>query len=202
MPQPESPESDRGQPVINIVGEKVALGPIRRDLVPLYMKWINDFDVTRTLAIGLRPMTWEAEEAWYHNASQNPPGDIGFTIYERATLRPIGNTGLNNIDYRNRTAEFGIMIGEKDCWGKGYGAETASLMLDYGFTGLSLHNIMLRVYEYNERGIRAYQRAGFKIVGRRRQAHWFGGHAYDIIMMDCLATEFKSQVLYRLLPDS
>lgn len=74
-------------------------------------------------------------------------------------------------------------------------------MLDYSFTGLSLHNIMLYVFEYNERGIRAYQRAGFKIVGRRQQAHWFGGRAYDIIMMDCLATDFKSQVLYRLLPD-
>lgn len=73
-------------------------------------------------------------------------------------------------------------------------------MLDYGFTGLSPHNIMLHVFEYNERGIRAYQR-WIKIVGRRRQAHWFGGRAYDIIMMDYLATDFKSQVLYRLLPD-
>ena len=67
-------------------------------------------------------------------------------------------------------AKFGILIGEKDCWGKGYGTETALLMLDYGFTGLGLHNIMLRTDSFNERGVGAYLRAGFREIGRRREA--------------------------------
>ena len=191
--------SEQNQPIINIVGEKVALGPHRRDLLPLYQKWINDFEVTRTLAVGLRPMTWEAEEAWYNSPRDR---DVSFTIYERATLRPIGNTGLHNVDHKHRTAEFGIMIGEKDCWDKGYGTEVARLMLDYGFTGLGLHNIFLRAYGYNERAIRAYSRAGFRLIGRRREARRFGGRPYDEVFMDCLATEFESPVLHRLLPES
>ena len=195
----EASELPREQPIINIAGDKVSLGPHRRELLPLYLKWINDFEVTRTLAIGLRPMTWEAEEAWYERASTSER-DVGFTVYERATMRPIGNTGLHGIDHVHHTAEFGIMIGEKDCWGKGYGTETAALMLDYGFTALGLHNIMLRVFSFNDDGIRAYTRAGFRVIGRRREAHRLGGRAYDVIYMDCLATEFHSLVLHRLLP--
>ena len=192
-------EAPSEQPILNLVGEKVALGPQRRELLPLYQNWINDFEVSRTLLIGLRPMTMEAEEAWYAGVGQNPQ-EVVFTIYERASLRPIGNTGLHQVDHRHRTAEFGIMIGEKDCWGKGYGTEATGLMLDYAFTALGLHNVMLRVYSYNERGIRAYTKAGFRIIGRRREAQRFGGRAYDVVYMDCLATDFQSPVLGRLVP--
>ena len=192
---------DSGDPIVNIVGEKVALGPRRRDLLPLYLKWMNDFEVTRSLGAPTRPLTWEAEEAWYQRNSTDQSGEsVGFTVYERTGMRPIGTTSLNRIDPANRTAEFGIVIGEKDCWGKGYGTEATRLMLDYGFTVLGLHHIMLRVYAFNVRAIRAYARAGFQIAGRLREAYRFGGRAHDVVLMDCLATEFQSPVLYRLLP--
>lgn len=197
----ESTQQPQAQPLINIVGDKVALGPRRRDLLPLYLQWINDFEVTRTLALGIQPVTWEAEEVWHERTSKGERDVVAFTVYERRTMRPIGNTDLRNIDHLHRTAEFGIMLGEKDCWGKGYGTETAALMLDYGFTGLGLHNIMLRVFTFNQRGVRAYTRAGFRVIGHRREAHRFGAHAYDVIYMDCLSTEFHSPVLRRLLPD-
>src|SRR5713226_7569928 len=190
-----APQSE--QSIINMSGEKVALGPVRRDLLPLYQRWINDFEVTRTLGARLRPMTSEAEEAWYEQSSKGD--DVHFTIYERAAMRPIGNTGLHDIDHFHRTAEFGILIGEKDCWGKGYGTEVTRLMLDYGFNGLGLHNIMLTAYSFNERGLRAYTRAGFREIGRRREAFRLGGQAYDVVYMDCLASEFESPVLRRVL---
>lgn len=195
----ETSQHDPAAPIVNIAGDRVALGPLRRDLLPLYQRWINDFEVARTLLLGLRPATREAEEAWYDRAATSER-DVALTVYERAMMRPIGNTGLHQIDHVHRIAEFGIVIGEKDCWGKGYGTETATLMLDYAFTGLGLHNVMLRAYSFNERGIRAYTRAGFREIGRRRPAHRLGGRAYDIVLMDCLATEFQSPVLHRLLP--
>lgn len=183
-------------PIINIRGERVALGPIRRDLLPLYQRWINDWEVTRTLGLQVRPMTWEAEEAWYNAAAG---AVVTFQVYERETMRPIGTSSLHDIDHQHATATFGILIGEKDCWGKGYGTETARLLLDYGFNALGLHNIMLQVYSNNERGIRAYTRAGYKEIGRRRQALRRAGQALDIILMDCLASEFESPVVRRLL---
>ena len=184
-------------PILTLVGDKVALGPLRRDLLLLYQRWINDFEVTRTLARPMLPMTLEAEEAWYTTASTSEH-EVTFTVYERATLRPIGNSGLMNIDLRRRTAEFGIMIGEKDCWGRGYGTETTRLVLDYGFYALGLHNIMLRVYAHNRRAARAYERAGFRLIGRRRESWRIGDLVQDEIYMDCLATEFESPILRRL----
>jgi RimJ/RimL family protein N-acetyltransferase len=194
-----SVEASANLPVLSILGDKVALGPQHRGLLPLYVRWLNDFEVTRTMALGGRPITLEFEESWYNRVSTSER-DATFVIYERATLRPIGSTGLHQIDHSDRTAEFGIMIGEKEAWGKGYGTETTRLMLEYGFVALGLHNIMLRAYSYNDRGLRAYQRAGFREFGRRRQAQRLGDQAYDVIYMECLATEFQGTVLTKLLP--
>lgn len=180
--------------LINIEGERVALGPMRRDLLPLYQRWINDFSALRTLgALPPRPTTLEQETAWFDAVTAS--GDVGFMIYERATWNPIGNTTLRQIDHRNRTAVFGIMIGEREARGRGFGTETARLMLDYAFTALGLHSVMLTCAEYNEAGRRAYEKAGFREFGRRRQCRWLNGRLWDDIYMDCLATEFTSPVL-------
>lgn len=186
------------EPVINIRGQRVWLGPPRREHVPLYLRWFNDFEVTRTLALSLVVMAPEQEEAWYESLPDRPY-DALFMIYEASTGRPIGSAGLHGIDHFQGTAEFGIAIGEKDCWGKGYGTEVTRLMLEYGFVGLGLHNIMLRAYQFNERGIRAYRRAGFRECGRWRQANRLGDRFYDVVLMDCLATEFEPRVLAPLV---
>lgn len=188
-------------PVVNIVGDLVALGPLRRDLLPFYQRWINNFATARTL--GARPpgpMTMEAEEAWFEGAAAG--GDAAFTIYERSTWRPIGNADLRAIDHRNGTAEFGILIGEPDARGKGFGTEATRLMLDYAFTAIGLRNVMLTVAAYNEAGQRAYRTAGFKEMGRRRACRWMGGRWWDDVYMDCVADEFESPVLGRVfVPD-
>src|SRR4051812_4667901 len=138
---------DQDSPILSITGEKVALGPRRRDLLPLYLKWINDFEILRTLGAPLRPMTMEAEERWYEESSRE--ADANFTIFERSTLRPIGHTGFHELNLAHRQATFGILIGEKDCWNQGYGTDATRLMLDYGFNAMGLHNIMLTVFSNN-----------------------------------------------------
>jgi RimJ/RimL family protein N-acetyltransferase len=182
------------EPLINIEGEHVALGPLRRELLPLYQRWINDFAALRTLgALPPRPTTLEQEADWLD--AEQERGSIRFTIYERTTWNPIGNTALHAIDHRNRTAVFGILIGEREARGRGFGTETARLMLDYAFTAIGLHSVMLTCAEFNEAGRRAYEKAGFREFGRRRQCRWLNGRLWDDIYMDCLATEFTSSVL-------
>ena len=197
----ELSELSAGPPIVNIVGEKVVLGPCRRDLMPLYDRWFNDFEVGMPYFVQLRPHTREAREAWYEQLAKDDPSVVNFQIYERTTMRPIGRTFLNQIDLFERTADFGLFIGEKDCWGKGYGTETATLVLDYGFTLLRLHNIMLRVDSFNERAIRAYKRAGFREFGRRHEACPRGDRSYDIVHMECLSTDFNYSRLRALLPE-
>jgi hypothetical protein len=67
------------EPILNIAGEKVALGPLRRDLIPLYLKWDNDFAVLAPRGMPLRPKTWEAEETWYEGAGKRE-GEVLFTV--------------------------------------------------------------------------------------------------------------------------
>ncbi len=178
-------------PIVNIVGEAVALGPLRRDLVPVYARWMNDLAVVKNSGTPPLPMTIEREEGWYERAAKSDD-TYSFTIYERAGWLPLGTTSLMGVDWRNRTAEFGILIGEATGRGKGYGTETARLLLDYAFTALGLHSVFLRVHEYNLAGRRAYEKAGYREFGRRRQAQQMGGRLWDTIYMDCLASEFTS----------
>jgi len=195
---------EQSKPNINICGEKVALGPIRRDMLPLYERWMNDFEVTRGIG-RVGPFTVEQEQDWYEYASK-AKDSVTFNIYElgpeesETYLRPIGTAGLMSIDHRHGEAEFGIMLGEKSAWGKGYGTEVARLMLDYGFNVLGLHNIWLRVLSFNEYAVRAYERAGFRMAGRLREQHKLGNRRYDDIYMDCLATEFEGNVIKKYLP--
>lgn len=194
------PEDDR--PIVNIAGERVALGPIRRDLLPLYQRWINDFGTLRTLAIPPRPMTMEEETAWFERAVTLDGSSVIFTIYETASWRPIGNAEWHEIDYRNRTAGYAVFIGDAADRGKGYGTETTRLMLDYAFTALGLHSVMLTCYAFNAAGQRAYEKAGFRVFGRRHECHLMGGQLWDEIYMECLASEFTSPVLARIFaPD-
>jgi RimJ/RimL family protein N-acetyltransferase len=191
---PASPDS----PIVNLAGDLVALGPQRRGLADLVQRWLNDFAVLTPLGVPLGPLTYEAELRQFE-ATDAAAGAIWFTVYERAALRPLGIAGLRDIDHAHGTAEFVVFLGEKDCWGKGYGTETTRLLLDYGFTALGLSNIMLKVYAFNTRGIRAYRRAGFREIGRRRAAYRLAGVPHDVIYIDCLAAEFQSTVLRALL---
>lgn len=191
MSPPEGPPTS--QPIINILGTQIALGPNRRDLLPTYLRWINDFATLRTLGgVPPRPTTFEQEVAWYEH---QPSSEVRFTIYEREEWQPIGTTALTEIDYRNRTTTFGILIGEPDARGKGYGTEATALMIDYAFTALRLHNVVLTVAEFNHAGRRAYEKVGFKECGRRRDCRWMSGKLWGTIYMACLASEFTSPVL-------
>ena len=189
-----------GTPIYTLRGERVALGPSSRDQIDLWLRWYNDLEVTRTLG-NSRVVTREMEERFYEETlSEKQQGrTVGFAIYELETGRPIGTCSLREIDHLNGTATFGIAIGEKDCWNRGYGTEATRLTLDYAFHALGLHNVLLQVYANNLRGARAYEKAGFRVIGRRRGARRLGQRRMDVILMDAVADDFASPVLERLL---
>ena len=141
------------RPPITIEGNLIALGPLRRDLIPTYQRWHNNVATLRTFVLPL-PTTLEQEETLYAELTADSDKAL-FTVYERASWQAVGTTYLTDIDHRHRRAEFGVLIGEAIWRGKGYGTETASLMLDYAFTALGLHRMMLTVYAFNLAGRRA-----------------------------------------------
>ncbi|MEZ4569039.1 MAG: GNAT family N-acetyltransferase [Thermomicrobiales bacterium] len=174
--------------VINISGEKVGLGPMGRDQIPLYHRWLNDFDTLRTQGEPARmPDTLDGVERWYENYVLARQDVAWFTVYDLETGTPVGWTELKDIDTRHGTAEFAIMIGEPEARGKGFGSEVTRLIVEYGFNVLGLHNIHLYYLSFNMPARRAYEKAGFREYGRRSGAHRSGLERFDVVYMECLA---------------
>ena len=198
MPDPgevQQPLTDT--PLVNVTGERITLGPISNDLVPAITRWMNDFSGMMTLGPrGPRPVMEESERRWVESLAAS--NDHLFVIRELATGRPIGTTDLSGIDYRNRSAMFGINIGEADARGRGYGTEATRLVLDYAFTVVGLHSVRLGVAAFNHAGQRAYEKAGFRECGRWRECWWFAGKLWGEILMDCVSSEFTSPVLGKI----
>lgn len=191
MVEREHDVRDRDAPLHNVVGEKVALGPLHRGLLPLLWRWENDFTTVALNGDDPAPRSLEAITAAFEPLIKGERADwIGFAIYELSGSRPIGHANVRDFANRHRTAEFGITIGEPECRGKGYGTEATRLVLDFAFAVLGVHNVWLDTKSNNVAAIAAYRRAGFKEIGRRREAHRFGAKTYDVVLMDCLATEF------------
>jgi RimJ/RimL family protein N-acetyltransferase len=179
------------RPILNLIGEHVALGPLHEGMIPLMTVWDNDFSTSAISGDDLKPYAPSAVSVAVESLmSGGRDGWYGFAIYERATFRPIGHVNLRDVTTVHGTAEIGVLIGERDCRGKGYGTEVVRLILDFAFNGLNLHNVWLDTLSLNPSAVAAYQRAGFREIGRRREAYRIGGQLYDVILMDCLAREF------------
>jgi RimJ/RimL family protein N-acetyltransferase len=169
-----------------MTGEKCYLSPINTNDAEKFTEWLNDLEVTVNLSLYSAEINAESERSFLNNLSK----EHNYSIIDRETDELIGNCGFMDIDHLNQTAEIGIFIGNKNYWGKGYGTEALTLLIDYGFNALNLHNILLRVYDYNERAIKAYTKAGFKLIGARREALHRNLQKHNIIYMDILSNEY------------
>jgi diamine N-acetyltransferase len=181
-----------------IYGERIRFRAVEREDLPAFQKYVNDPEVTAGLGIYL-PLSMLDEEDWFAGVRKHPPDERNLVIEARRpegdageeTWKMIGGAGFFNLDGRNRCAEFGIMIGDKAYWDRGYGSEAVRLLCKHGFNTLNLNRIYLRVLETNLRAIRAYEKAGFIHEGRQRQAWYKDGHYYDFLVMSLLKEEYK-----------
>ena len=176
-----------------IYGKRIRLRGVERTDIPKSFEWINDPEVNEGLAVYL-PMSLRDEEQWFERISQREQEEkpMVIEIREGAGWKLVGNCRVFNIEWTPRSAELGIMIGEKSIWNQGYGTETMQLLLQHGFETLNLNRIYLRVYSTNPRAIRAYEKAGFVMEGTLRQAVYKHGKYADVHIMSVLSSEWKS----------
>ncbi|MBU0512850.1 MAG: GNAT family N-acetyltransferase [Chloroflexi bacterium] len=174
-----------------ILGERIRLRALDKDDLPRFVQWLNDPEVRHGLAMYL-PFSQTEEEQWFENMLKSPQEQHPLMIEIQAgeDWVPVGNVGLFGIDWRIRSAEVGIAIGEKKYWNQGYGTDALKLFLQHGFSTLNLNRIMLRVYETNPRAIRSYEKAGFVHEGRQRQAHFHNGEYVDVLLLSVLRSEW------------
>jgi RimJ/RimL family protein N-acetyltransferase len=172
-------------------GERAALGSLEREYLARLSRWFNDPDVRRGLAHrGI--VNEDAETAWYERmtaaAGEPRPTEVPFSIHDAADGELVGVCGLENIDHNFSRADFGIFLGQRR--GTGIGTDATGLALEWAFTIIGLHNVMLESYEYNEQAIRSYERAGFQVIGTRRDAVRALGRRWDSVLMDATAEGF------------
>ena len=174
-----------------IYGERIRFRHAEREDLPTFVRWINDPEVRAGIAMYL-PMSLASEETWFENMLKRPPDEqpLGIEIQDGDEWKIIGNCSFFNIETIDRSAEVGIMIGEKTEWNKGYGTEAMQLLLKHGFETLNLNRICLRVYSTNSRAIRAYEKSGYVVEGLQREAHYLDGKYVDAIMMSVLRSEW------------
>ena len=172
-----------------IQGERVRLRALEPSDLPDYHRWLNDPEVVRHLLI-YAPLSMPDEEAWYE-AMRADDSQMVFAI-ETETGQHIGNLGLMHINWKDRTAELGIVIGEKSQWGKGYGQGAIRTMLAFVFGEMNLNRIYLRVYADHALAINAYRKCGFVEEGRLRQDVYSEGTYHDMLVMGILKQEFPA----------
>ncbi len=176
------------RPIIR--GEQVYLRPAERSDVPTFVRWFNDADVLRNLAMRA-PMSEAAETGWFDRMLEaQGKTAYHFVICLLTDDRPIGTIGLEGVNLQDGVAEFGIAIGEKAESGKGHGTDALRAICDFGFGELRLERIGLMVYAGNDRAQRSYEKAGFTLEAAMRRAHFARGQHHDVHVMSLLRDEW------------
>lgn len=168
-------------------GRRVTLRALEREDLPRCHRWFNDEEVTKYL-LRNDPLSMVEEEGWFEEMVADKSRLV--LAIEDEKGNHIGNIGLREIDFRNGKATIGITIGEKDCWGKGYGPEAVRLLLKYVFEELRLYRVESAAFAENQRSIRLHEKCGFVREGVRRGVYFRNGRHSDLVLFGILADEF------------
>jgi len=169
--------------------QRVCLRPITEADLPDYLRWLSDPEVTEFTAME-GPITLEGEREWFARVSDPESGIRNWAI--EVDGRHIGNCALHLDKRSGPTAGFGIVIGDKAAWNKGYGTAALREVLRIGFEEVGLHRIHLQAFAENARGIRCYEKCGFRREGLQRQAWFKRGRWIDVVTMAILREEWEA----------
>lgn len=186
---PEGPRPEDAP--LFLEGEDVHL----RSLIPAdaegpYPTWFNDAEVCEANGHHYHPYTRKDALEYIEHARTTDEALI-LAIVRDDDQRHIGNVSLQDIDPIARTAEFAIVIGDKDSWGHGFSKEAARLICEHGFTELNLHRIHCGTFASNTAMQRLAEHLGMEQEGRRREAAWNGGEYVDVVEYGVLREEFE-----------
>ena len=179
-----------------IFGERIMLREYKLEDLQYIRKWVNDPEVVDNLSdIFLVPHSLaETEEFLNSVLKRGRKNTYCFVIAEKGTEAYIGQIDLMNIDWKNRAAEIGIVIGRVKKRGKGIGTEAIQLLQEFVFNRLNLNRLEIKVHSNNLRAHRCYLNSGFKEEGRLRQGFYIHGKYFDNIVLSMLKSEFDSRI--------
>ena len=178
-----------------ILGQRIRLRPVEKDDLPRFVKWFAELELRACLAMPM-PLSQAQEERWFERnlsagdmqtwALDAQPADKAVGPWAH-----IGSCGFHALDWRNRSGEVGLLIGARDYWGHGYGTDAMQTLVAWGFYTLNLNRVSLRVFEDNRRAIRCFEKVGFQVEGRLRQANFYNGAYRDELIMGVLREDWE-----------
>ena len=159
-------------------------------LARLESQWSADSEYSRLLDWDpARRFSVKSSQNWIEKQYENE-ANYAFSIRTLDGDQVIGMIGLGDIRWTHRDCFVGIGLGERQFWGKGYGTDAMRIILRYAFTELNLQRVSLDVFEYNQRGVRSYEKAGFVLEGRKRSFILREGRRWDVLYMGILREDW------------
>lgn len=178
-----------------LIGEKIMLREYKKEDLQYMRKWVNDNEITKFLSnVFLYPHTLNGTENFLNSMLEGNTNAKGFVIANIEDEEYIGQIDLIAIDWVNRVGTIGIVIGNKDYLGKGYGTEAIKLLQEFAFKKLNLHKLELTVRAFNDRAIHCYKKCGFEEEGRIRENFYADGKYTDTVHMGVLKREFEESM--------
>jgi UDP-4-amino-4,6-dideoxy-N-acetyl-beta-L-altrosamine N-acetyltransferase len=164
-------------------GKKISMRPLRFSDWEKTLKWRNDFTIKKLAMMHPFPITEMVEKEWYENIlkSKNETS-VYFTIIDYND-NPVGFINLNKINRINRNCFLGIVIGDSETRGMGYGEDAMKVITQYAFNQLNLLKISVEVVANNETATKLYTKLGFIEEGRLKHQFFSEGNYYDVLIL-------------------
>ena len=167
---------------MNFRGKKVEIKAIEKEDLVLLQKWSNDPDITYMLGGWHFPSSNQDQEKWFSGLSVGSNHQRFSIVTDDLGL--IGTANLVDIDWKNRNAFHGMLLGDKDMRGKGYGVDTVMAIMKYAFEELGLNRLDGSMIAYNEASLKMYiQKCGWKEEGRQRDWYFRKNRFWDKVIV-------------------
>ena len=178
---------------MNIQGKKILLRAIELEDLPLLHKWANDPAIWPLLASWHFPTSMNDQRKWYESLSVH-------SLHQRFAIEApdvglIGTANLVDINWKDRNAFHGMMLGDVDIRGKGYGTDTIMTVMRYAFDELGLERLDGSMIEYNEVSLAVYvNKCGWKTEGRQRNYYFRKNRFWDKILVGVTREDYRELI--------
>lgn len=168
---------------MNIEGKVIILRAIEMDDLELLAKWSNSPELWHGLGGWHFPYSRLSTESYIKNIDNNNMKNQVFAI-EANDIGLVGTLSLTDMDWKNKSATIGIMLGNIDTRGKGYALDAIMTIVRYAFKELGLNRIGAEIIDYNTRSIDfTIKKCGLQIEGRRAESIYRNGRYHDQFLL-------------------
>lgn len=174
------------------MNERVYLRALEPEDYKTSIKWRKDDAIWEMLGGTKYFVSSAYEKKWVEDTIYNSK-DVKLAICLCENDRYIGNVYMTNIDQLRRSCHSHILIGEKDCWGKGYAREALLKAVFYMIEERNIHRIQATVLESNEQSLNMHKKCGYKIDGLLRDSVYKNGKFQNQYILSLLDTDLDCQ---------